>query len=742
MIIAHLLIVAAHVATSHAATSHVVTAQSDTAPVNQPPDSTYSSAALAKIVEMASRTNRRVPPALAGYGAMIESELALLLNTPTGPDGAGAGTAAATTESASQVEQLELRVTWDRAGGFDQHVVGYRARQLGPMVSALTIVPRPWTAPMLYGNRMSLVFGGPPSFRSADSTRRQLPTVHPFADDREQFYRFAGGDTVATIRVGTRDLRIVRISVEPQGRHRDVMLFAGEVLIDGATGAIIRMRGRIKLGMPKGLWPVRRALRAVAQVQEVAYIDFENSEHTGQLWLPHKQRLEYQVMTGLTEARATIRVQSVWRDMQIALRADTSAATADTLGAAQYSFQMISPDSASRWSDWRSELGAVTADASAREFDDVAPPEFRPTGPPQWRWQARGFGDLVRLNRVEGLFLGAAGLLDLRRASPGLSVRAFGGWAFSAGTAKGGVEAFRVRGPWVASLRAERHLASTNDFSQSLGGGGGGVIGGLFGREGVDWVDRRVLSLSGTKEFGTKHARLIRAEAAYASDHGFSHELKTGVFGGDFRPNRPVDPGQYLRSRLQLEVGRNVLNSPLVSGFGATVLYERGDRGLRWQRAQLQSLAQRMFGRVVLAGRADAALAIGSALPTQQLLEIGAAEGLPGFDYKAFAGDQAVVVRSTVGYLLPVWESPIRLARLVLPAIAPQLQAGVFGGRVNAGPRTSARLDQLDWVTSDGWRGSFDLRVRFFGGAFSAGVARSFDHVGGWKLQFGFGGSL
>ena len=99
-------------------------------------------------------------------------------------------------------------------------------------------------------------------------------------------------------------------------------------------------------------------------------------------------------------------------------------------------------------------------------------------------------------------------------------------------------------------------------------------------------------------------------------------------------------------------------------------------------------------------------------------------------------------MRSTVGYLLPLWESPIRLARLMLPAIAPQLQAGVFGGRVSARPRTSTRLDQLEWVTSDGWRGSFDLRVRFFGGAFSAGVARSFDQRSGWKLQFGFGGSL
>ncbi len=73
-------------------------------------DSTYSSAALATMVSVAAQANRRVPQPLTGYRANIESEIALLVNTPAGPDGAVAGTAAATTEAAAQIEQFQMQV--------------------------------------------------------------------------------------------------------------------------------------------------------------------------------------------------------------------------------------------------------------------------------------------------------------------------------------------------------------------------------------------------------------------------------------------------------------------------------------------------------------------------------------------------------------------------------------------------------------------------------------------------------
>jgi len=742
LMIAHaLLLVVSQLATSQPPTSESASGKSATAV----PDSTYSSAALAKMIEMASRANRRVPSELLGYSALIESEAALLVNTPSGPDGSVAGTAAATTEMSAQIEQFVLRAKWDRSGTFQQQQVGYRARLLGPSISVLNILPKPWTAPALYGNRLSLLFGGAPSLMSADTTRRNMPAVHPFADDRAEFYRFSGGDTVATIKLAPgAEIPLVRIMVEPIiERQKRLMVFAGDVYIDGNTGNIIRLRGRIRVG-PVKQSPASRLVRFVAQVQEVGYIDFENSLQQGKYWLPSKQRLEYQAITSFTETRATIRVQSVWREMQLNVREGTLAlAPDDSLGEAKYSVKLTGSDSASSWNSWGNDLGALTTLGSARDFDDVAPPEFRPNGRPQFRFQARGLSDLVRVDRVEGLFLGFAGLIDFRDAAPGTSVRIFGGWATSANTAKGGIEGAQVRGPWVVNARAERQLASTNDFLQSFVGGGGNFVNSLFGIDDYDWVDRRVISTGVAREFGIKHSSALRVDLARGDDRGFSTLLKHGIFGGDFRANRPVTPGSYFRSRAQFDVGRNIITSPLASGVGFSVSYERGDGDLRWQRSLVQTFTQQMLGRFVFAARVDGSSVAGNKLPVQQLLEVGSDEGLPGYDYKEFAGDRAAIARGTVGYLLPLLEEPIRIGRFTLPGIGPQLQVGVSGGATSASSSTTrSQLTDLGWKTTDGWRATFDARVRFFGGAFSIGISRPIDHRAVWKFGIGAGGGL
>lgn len=703
-------------------------------------DSTYTSPALSSLVASAARANHAVPQTLSGYRAHIESEIALLVNNPSGPDGVS-GTTAATTEAAAQIEQFQLDVSWKRSGLFDQRMIGYRARQLGPMFSALTIVPRPWTAPTLYGDRMSLMFGGGPSFGTPDSLRRQMPSVHPFAADRERYYRFSGGDTVAKIRSGTRIVPVVRVDVEPREGKHDAILFAGQVFVNAANGEIVRMRGRIKLMAPPSESRLTKLVRFIGRVDEIAYIDFENSERDGQYWLPRRQRIEYQVNTALTESRATIRIQSVWND--VALETTPVGSTdVDTLGAPKYTFSIASSDSTSKWDAWSKDLGAQSSDVSARDFDDVAPPALRPDGSAQWRWQARGFTDLVRYNRVEGVFVGMAGLLDFRDAAPGLAIRAFGGWAFNERTAKGGIELTRVAQPWITSVRAERQLASTNDLTVTTGASGGNIVASLFGAEDNDWVDRRIVSAGVSREFGVKHSSALRLEVARGTDHGFSDILPHGLIGGDFRANRPVVNGSYVRSRAQFDLGRNIVTSSLASGIGASLSYERGDGELAWQRSQIESLLQRTFGRFVLGARTDAAYVAGNHLPTQQLLEVGGAEGLPGYDYKEFAGDQAVVIRTTAAYLMPLLQSPIRISRLVLPAIAPQLQVGFFGGQATARDATRAQLAALGWKTTEGFKGSVDVRLRFFSGAFSVGAARAFDRKDRWKALFALGGSL
>src|SRR4051812_47695674 len=107
------------------------------------PDSTYSSDAVRKAVAAAAVSNHRPPPELQGYRSHIESEISMMLRDTLGR------------EHTAQVEQLATAATWDRAGRYDFHIVGYRSQSIGVPYSALSIV-RAWTLPSLYGERLRL----------------------------------------------------------------------------------------------------------------------------------------------------------------------------------------------------------------------------------------------------------------------------------------------------------------------------------------------------------------------------------------------------------------------------------------------------------------------------------------------------------------------------------------------------------------------------------------------------------
>src|SRR5207249_9687518 len=133
--------------------------------------------------------DNRVPPSLGAYRASVESEVALALRKEDG------------VEAVVSVEQVASTLRWTRTGYYDQHVVGYRARQAVPTASVFALVPTGWVAPVLYGERLF------PPRPPADSVRRvhrprrsPLFAVHPLAADRERYYRFTGGDTVVTLR--------------------------------------------------------------------------------------------------------------------------------------------------------------------------------------------------------------------------------------------------------------------------------------------------------------------------------------------------------------------------------------------------------------------------------------------------------------------------------------------------------------------------------------------------------------
>ncbi|HEU4564420.1 MAG TPA: hypothetical protein VFS05_07225 [Gemmatimonadaceae bacterium] len=729
------------------------------------PDSIYATGALREMVARAAAANRVVPPALRSYRARTESELALVLHRPEGDEGA------------MQVEQVASAVRWTRDGSYEQRVVGYRAQSVGLTLSTVSYFRRAWTVPVLSGNRLTLFFGARDT-TAADSAkaRRRRPrrgdvewVIHPFAEDRDSVYRFTGGDTVATLRVAGRAIPIARIRVQPRRAPRQrTLVFDGDVEIDAARGEIVRMRGRlVAVG---GRTPLReRILRAGAA--GVAYMELENAEVEGEFWLPSYQRVEVQAVTPLSDARSVVRIVTRFRDYVVNDARDTAGVSlaadgADTLAPKPHRLTFAPRDSVSAWSEWRHEPGDEAAATDARDFDDIAPGFLRPTGPPVLSLRARRLSELLRYDRVEGLYTGLAATLRLRDAAPGTTVSAWGGWAWEEQTVRGGIEALRRRGPWLLHASAARSLDNTNDF---LGKFDDRAADAFFGGDPFDYVDRRSLLLGADRELRRRERTgpapaIARIEVGTGSDRGVTRNLREPAFGRDtFRVVRPVARGSWVRTAAELELHPEVSGELLQPGLGALVRYERGDGELAWQRVEARLLARRIVGPLTLAARGDVGALLGSAArPPQQLFELGSTQGLPGYGYKEFAGDQAALARATATYDLGLSRAPIRLTRrIILPSLSPSPSVGIQAGWTGATARGRAALaalsagamppglssgnvpvEPLAWRTTDGVRATVDVRLRFFGGAVSIGVARPIDHGARWRVVGGLGGTL
>ena len=130
------------------------------------------------------------------------------------------------------------------------------------------------------------------------------------------------------------------------------------------------------------------------------------------------------------------------------------------------------------------------------------------------------------------------------------------------------------------------------------------------------------------------------------------------------------------------------------------------------------------------------------------MFELGGDLGLSGYEYKEFAGDRAALLRTVVGYTLPILRAPIRLpSLLVLPGIAPGFAAGIHGGWAEiSGPKARQALLELGTQTdiegnmiplsrpTDGMRASAEFLVTFFSGSVALGVTRAIDQPDKWKF--------
>ena len=702
--------------------------------------------ALQQLLDQASRNNR-LPDSLVSYKANVETEIAVLLRREEG------------TEAVAAVEQVASTLRWNRAGEYLQRVTGYRAQQIGANVSMLTVFQTGWLNPVLYGNRLRVRPRSSESRGRAAATSRgqdgndTLPAVHPLATDREQYYTYSGGDTVVVMRAGDRTIPIAHVRVRPRPDVRgQVVLFDGELDLDASRGTLVRLRGHfIRTGASRS--PLARTL-----ADAVAYVEYENGERLGAYWLPSIQRIELQAnIPVMGDSRAVVRIVSKFADMEVndTVLDAVTLARADSLRATARRRLTYAPnDSLTAFSRWRNALGGITEGMHSDDFADIGPDRWRTNGRPRFDLTAPRAADVMRFNRVEGLFTGLGGKWSLRDAAPGVIVRANAGYAWAEQTVRGRVTVERTRGPWTVEARGGRSLDITNDFRVPFDSGNS--LGALLGSiDPYDYVSRNSASLGVVRRVGDRRW-LLRADVGYADDRWRPSQYVRGPLGGDaFRENRGVAEGGYLRSSTTVEWHPDRAAEFVKPGLGARLFYERGDGTLSWQRVEARVNGRQPLGPLVLIARGDVGLVTGARIPPQQLFELGRYQNLPGYADKEFAGSRAASLRASAIYTSRYLRNPIRLGRsLWLPAINPGLSVGVQSGWTDA-PTVAAREAmlglipgydpnlQVSWtpvsVTTGRVRASVSAGLRFFGNALFLGATRPVDQAAPWRALVGFG---
>lgn len=719
----HAVLVAAHLSVAVTARAQTVT-----------PDTFQTVPALGAFLDRAAIVNAGIPERLRAYRARVETEMSLALLD------SGAR------ERTAQLEQIASDVRFRTPDRYDQRVIGYRSQAVGPTFSLLSIFGG-WTTPTLYGNRLQL------GVTSATSTNRTINpgaslAIHPLAVNRASYYTYEGGDTAVTLfSTSGRRIPLVRVRVTPRAdASGDAILFFGDMYLDADRMQIVRMRGRM-VELRDGAVTIRSGSR-LPGVSGASFVELINVEVNGEYWLPAYQRTELQARIALFgELRSIVRIVSRFYD----IRANDSSWTGPGAPAGvRHHLTFASNSAQSSFDEWNQPIGAASTDAYFAEFDDLAPEAWNTVGGATVRFNPRTLGEVFRFNRIEGVFTGIAAEHDFRDAAPGLSVRGSIGYAWAEKVPRGMLGVSRRLGRTTTGLRLERALAHTNDFQPPLTYGA--TLSALLGSaDDFDYLDRRTAIASMTRTYGPARRSLLRIEAGLGSDNAVVPNVSKGLYvakGQGFRINRGIREGSYFRSAASIEIDPQVSGLFVDRGVGLTLRYERADGDLKWQRLEARAAVRREVGPFQVYARGDAGTLLGSPAP-QVMFELGGDAGLSGYEYKEFAGDRAALVRTVVGYTLPVLRAPIRLpSLLVLPGLAPGIAAGIEGGWADVS-NEKARQAMLELGTltdiegnpagplsrpTDGMRASAEFLVTFFSGALAFGVTRPIDHAGKWKF--------
>ena len=517
-----------------------------------------------------------------------------------------------------KADELGLEIFWRTPDQSKQRILGRRDTLLLP------------TDINYHRDHLGIIQNNFPDIIRLGDGDEVLDVPHPLSPKGMAEYDFRIADSLV-IRLADRTIEVFQLSLRPKDDRRPRAV--GAVFVERSTAQVVRMA-----------FSFTRVALKDNSLEDVSVI-LENGLIEDRYWLPRRQQIEIR-RTGTWldfPFRGIIRGRWEIRDYEVNTNLPASLFTGPEI-------VLAPPDSQNKFrfdgdllDGLPSDVRTVT-DGDVRAVQEQARELVRAQALQRARGtalQARGLSDFVRVNRVEGLALGA-----------GVTQRIGGGVRVGA-TARYGIADERVRGTAVlawdhasgagVALRAERQLGEIGLVPE-----GSMVRNSLAAQEfGSDWTSpfqRRQLALH--IDLPPVLERRWRLSAEVATERHSRVSVHAAPARGEYEStpfivtDRIERASAYARRVTALSLlGTEVTVSSAVDVIRSAAAFST------FGRATLDLDIQRPIGRDRLVLRTIAGGVTGARIPVQYETWLGGPVTLPGAGYAALRGRAGVSQR-------------------------------------------------------------------------------------------------
>lgn len=602
-----------------------------------------------------------------------------------------------------RADELAVEVYWRAPNRSKQHVIGRRAELVRPTDIAY------------HADHLAIVQNNFPAIiRLGDGDEvRDVP--HPLSATGREAYDFAIADSL-TIRVAGRSWEVIAIEFRPRDPLQPRAV--GTAYIDRESASVVRFSVAFT-----------RAALIDPALEDVSIV-LDNGLVDGRFWLPRRQEIEIRRTGTWLEFPARGIIRGEWDLCCVAVNAAVPTATfsgpeisfASPSALAAYPFPGRLSDSI----DARA-IGAGP-DRVARIVQDRAAELVRNEAlrrAARARVAAAGISDFARVNRVEGLALGAGATIPLTttvsartRVRYGIDDRMLKFRAAAAWNANrkltvsiSGFDEFRAVGDVPESsilgnsIAAQEFGADVTDDFRTIG-----FAAALDGGDVVRWR----AAVERTRESPLSvHARPFSGEyrAAFAADRMMASTLRLDISG-----RRDEGP---MRAQIDWRVTATATAfdpTDAADAFAAGVGRLSGEVGAR-RELRLGTLQLWVLGAGTTGGR----------IPAQSAVLLGGPISAPGYVAHSLRGQRGGALR--VEWQVPVARFPLDLGRFGATKVG--VSAAPFLAVARVGPGSDA-----------GWRRSIGMGVISGYDLFRIDIARGVDRGGEWVIRADFSRKL